>query len=246
MKMRHVMQIVNESSSISPFMLDQMREELSAVLPDKANLSQEVLARMPLELFGRRWNGVYEKRLAFQDAVDKAAGTPLILYHITNNPRFKLNPNYAPEDNSFAMTDRSGHKGIYLGRDVETWMNGHGYVRPFVAEIEVQRSALEHDNLGRWGGEVFIPAEHFDKLKVLRVVPLDVICREKFGRHGWIEGSLGREFDTGNEIGQIDGWKTPFDGWRYEKDVRTLPADEVKRLKQHFRAGHKACKAEGY
>lgn len=113
---------------------------------------------------------------------------PVKLYHITNKANFKLNPNFAPEDNSISIHDRSGQKGIYLTSNVEKWVNGHDYMRPFVAEIFADPSALGHDTVGRWGGEVFIPADQFGKLRVNRVVPLDVISREEFGQHGWIEG----------------------------------------------------------
>lgn len=165
----------------------------------------------------------------------------LIMYHLTDNPKFKLDPNRAPEDNAASIVDRSGNKGIYLAKDVEQWVNGHGYWRPFVAEIRVDRSALEHDNLGRWGGEVFIPADHFDKLSVLRLIPLDAHAREWYDTHGWLESSLGREFDTGNPIktGMMDRPHS-FGGYKYPHDVRTLPSSEVSRLKKEFRLGLKA------
>lgn len=165
---------------------------------------------------------------------------PVKLYHITNKANFKLNPNYAPTDNAFSMTDRSGNKGIYLTRNVERWVNGHGYIRPFVAEIYADPSALEHDRIGRWGGEIFIPADQFDKLRVNRVVPLDVIAREEYGGHGWIETSHGSEFDTGKPITRADYGTYPFRDWKYNKDTRNMPPDEVKRIKQHFKIGHKA------
>lgn len=167
----------------------------------------------------------------------QAAG-PVKLYHITSKANFKLNPNYEPVDNTFSISDRSGNKGIYLARDVEPWVNGHGYMRPFVAEIYADPTALEHDRLGRWGGEVFIPADQFDKLTINRVVPLDVIAREKYGAHGWIEDSRGHEFDTGNEIDRSNMY--PFRDWTYDKDVRNMSKEEIQQLKQHFKVGYKA------
>lgn len=164
---------------------------------------------------------------------------PLVMYHITSKPRFKLDPNFAPEDNAFSLDDRSGHKGIYLTKDVERWVNGHGYIRPFVVEFLVDPSVLEHDKLGRWGGEVFVPAEHFDKLKIVRVVPLDVISREKYGLHGWIEGSHGHEFDTGDEIDRKNYARAFPDGYRYDKDARTMSKDEVQNIQKHFKVGYK-------
>ena len=170
---------------------------------------------------------------------------PVKLYHITNKANFKLNRNYAPTDNAFALQDRSGQKGIYVtpSRDgVERWVNGHGYIRPFVAEIYADPSALDHDTVGRWGGEIFIPADQFDKLRVNRVVPLDAIAREEYGSHGWIEDSHGHEFDTGKEIPARDyytPYQPPFKDYTYDQDTRNMSRDEVKRIKQHFRVGYK-------
>jgi hypothetical protein len=163
----------------------------------------------------------------------------ITLYHITDKPRFKLNANYAPEDNATSIVDRSGNKGIYLTKDVEKWVNGHGYIRAFVAEILAEPSALDHDTVGRYGGEVFIPASQFDKLKVNRVVPIDVICREEFGSHGWIEQSNGNAFDTGEPITHKD-WETPFRDWTYQHDTRDMSPDDILKLKKHFRIGYKA------
>jgi hypothetical protein len=163
---------------------------------------------------------------------------PLKLYHITNKANFKLNPNYAPADNALSIFNRSGHRDIYLTSDVERWVNGHDYVRPFVAEFLADHSVLAHDKLGRWGGEIFVPADQFDKLKLQRVIPLDAFAREEYGMHGWIEHSHGHEFDTGNEI-TAKGHERPFKDYRYERDTRTMTPDEVKQIKQHFQKGYK-------
>jgi len=157
------------------------------------------------------------------------------LYHITDKARFNLDPDYEPIDNSISIEDRSGRKGIYLTQDVEKWVNGHGYLRPFVAEIYADPSILEMK--GRWAGEIFVPKEHFEKLKVNRVVPLDVIARETYGAHGWIESSNGYEFDTGN---QIDYKKVyPYNDYKYSGDTRKMSSDEIKKLKKHFSTGYK-------
>lgn len=161
------------------------------------------------------------------------------LYHITSNPRFKLDPNFEPQDNSISIADRSGHRGIYVTADVEPWVNGHGYWRPFVAEIQADPSALDHDTLGRWGGEIFIPASQFDKLTVSRVMPIDAWCREHYGVHGWLEGSIDREFDTDKDI-TAQPWEQPFKDWRYEHDVRDMTDQDVERLQSHFKVGHEA------
>lgn len=179
-----------------------------------------------------RWKEITESRL-----VENAQ--PLKLYHITDKANFKLNPSYAPKDNAVSIVDRSGNKGIYLARDVERWVNGHGYVRPFVAEIYADPSIIDTNSVGRYGGEIFVPASQFNKLEVKRVVPLDVIAREQFGLHGWIERSHGHEFDTGNPITAKD-WEYPFRDYKYDKDARNMSPDEVKQIKQHFKVGNKA------
>lgn len=171
------------------------------------------------------------------------AAEPVKLYHITSKAKFKLDPNFEPQDNAISISPRIGHKGIYLTPDVERWVNGYGYIRPFVAEILADPSALEHDRLGRWGGEIFVPADQFHKLKVNRVIPLDAYVREKFGEHGWIERSSGHEFDTGNAIPGRDynkPYTSPFKGYTYDGDVRDMSRDEVQRMRRHFNAGHKA------
>lgn len=136
----------------------------------------------------------------------EAAG-PLKLYHITDKANFKLSANHAPSDNAISITDRSGHKGIYLATKdgVEKWVNGHGYIRLFVAEIAVEQSALEHDQVSRRNGEVFVPADQFGKLNVLRVVPLDAICR-------W------SEFTPLSEGAFIAGLKSRFEDLELDKD----------------------------
>ena len=164
---------------------------------------------------------------------------PVVLYRISAKPTVKLNPTYAPEDNSLSLVDRSGHKGIYLTKDVERWVNGHGYLRAFVAEIYADPSALEHDTIGRWGGEIFVPADQFPKLKVNRVIPLDAYARETYGGHGWLEDSHGISFDTGQEIDYKNYAPYPK-GYRYEHDVRSMPPEQVKVLKQRAAAGIKA------
>jgi GNAT superfamily N-acetyltransferase/ADP-ribose pyrophosphatase YjhB (NUDIX family) len=151
-----------------------------------------------------------------------------LYYHLTDKPKFKLDPNYAPEDNAIAIEDRSGRKGIYLATDVERWVNGHGYWRPFVVEIKVDPSVKENAS-GRYGGEMFVPAELFDKLNIERVIPLDAYAREHFGAHGWIEEELRKEFDTGKPID--DQERYPFHGYRYAgPDVRQMSVDATKRL----------------
>lgn len=155
------------------------------------------------------------------------------LYHLTDNPNFELDPNYAPEDNTVSIQDRSGIKGVYLARDVEQWVNGHDYWRPFVVEMYADPELSQKDRVGRWGGEVFVPAEDFDKLQINRVIPLDAYAREQFGQHGWIEGRLGVEFDTGERI-TVKPYEHPFSGYTYQGDARRLPRADINRIRQQF------------
>lgn len=97
------------------------------------------------------------------------ANTVDTLHHLTDDPNFKPDPNFVPEDNALAIYPRT-RPGLFAARpeDVSNWVDGHGYDRPYVAEIQVPRHAHEP---GRWGHERFIPAENFDKAKVVRVTP---------------------------------------------------------------------------
>lgn len=158
-----------------------------------------------------------------------------VWYHLTDNEKFKLDPQYAPEDNAIAIEDRSGRPGIYLTPNVETWVNGHGYWRPFVVEFKVDPSIKNEPGVhGRYGGEMFVPAASFDKLSIERIIPLDAYAREEFGSYGWIEESLQEEFDTGNPINTKEIY--PFRSYRYSgPDVRDMSAEEVTKLKRQLK-----------
>lgn len=157
-------------------------------------------------------------------------------FHLTDRARFKLDPTVTPVDNAVSIEDRSGRPGIYLGQDVERWVNGFGYWRPFVAEFWVDPSVKKEPGThGRWGGELFVPAALFDRLELKRVIPLDAHCRETYGDYGWIEETLGRTFDIGAPIPSTRGG-APLRGYRYlGPDVREMPLDEVRRLKADLR-----------
>jgi GNAT superfamily N-acetyltransferase len=148
-----------------------------------------------------------------------AAAGHASLFHITDRPDFKLDPHHTPDDNTMAIQQRA-KPGLFAAGDkhgVEHWVNGQGYVRPYVAEVHVP---AQHVQSGRWGGEKFLPAEHFDKAKVHRVVPLDAIAREQYGDHGWIEDHHGTEFDTGKPIPRPGsaGWSPSHFGNEYHYD----------------------------
>ena len=159
-------------------------------------------------------------------------------YHLTDRAKFKLDPRHAPADNTISIEDRSGRPGIYLAPTdgVEAWVNGKGYWRPFLVEIEVDPSVFADPGVhGRWGGERFIPAASFGKLRVARVIPLDAFAREQYGDYGWIETYAGTTFDTGAPIPA--GYGSRLRGYRYEgPDVRAMTPEQIREHKRRLRA----------
>ena len=163
-------------------------------------------------------------------------------YHLSENPKFRLDQDYIPVDNSISIVDRGGRRGIYVARDVEPWLNRYGYWRPFVVEIEASASVVSGCKAGgRWGGEMFVPASSFGGLTVRRVIPLDAYAREQFGEHGWVEAHLERTFDAGEPI-RARGFGEPFvrpfaRDYRYSgPDVREMSPGEVARLERDLQA----------
>jgi hypothetical protein len=154
-----------------------------------------------------------------------------VTYHLTDNPHFALNPEHQPEDNALSISPRT-HKGLYTTERPESWVNGHDYVRPYLAEIHTPKGVAQDE---RWGGEKFVPAEHFDKVKVHRVIPLDAHVREEYGSPGWIEGHHGDAFDTGKPLKRGE-WGEPdhrqFSGYHYDgPDVRDMTPEQHQ---QHY------------
>lgn len=158
-----------------------------------------------------------------------------VLYHLADKADFRLDPTFRPQNN----TTWGGNypPGIFLGSSVEAWVNGYGYWRPWVVEFEAPSDLRQLEGVsGGYSGEVFVPAEHFDRLRLVRVVPLDAHCREQFGDYGWTERWFGTTFDTEEPIPPEDennyfrwrGYRYPGDarqadsGWRarYEKRVK--------------------------
>jgi len=187
----------------------------------------------------------YIQKVKLLAALRKIVASSEIWYHLTDRAKFKLDPKFAPADNAFAIEDRSGRPGIYLAPDIERWVNGKGYWRPFVVEFHVDPSVLNAPGVhGRWGGEMFVLASLFDKITIQRVIPLDAYCREKFGDYGWMESAIGKEFDTGNPIKEHESgtpYKDPFsNGYKYNgKDVRDMSLTETQELKRQLRLGVK-------
>lgn len=164
-----------------------------------------------------------------------AESTSQLWYHLTNKSKFRLDPKYTPQDNAVAIVDRSGRPGLYITQNVERWLNGYHYWRPFVVELNVAPALLRPETLGRWGGERFIFSDEFSGLTIRRVIPLDAFCREEYGAYGWIEDTVGVEFDTRQPIRRLSGNRYPFRGYRYTgHDVRVMPRETVSLLKRDF------------
>lgn len=165
-------------------------------------------------------------------------------YHLTDDAKFDLDPAYAPEDNAVAFEYRGGRPGIYLSQDVERWVNGHGYWRPFVVEFLVDPSVKTDRGVhGRWGGEMFVPAASFGKLTIQRVIPLDAYGREQFGGYGWIEVETGFAFDTGEAIEKTyaDRVRRRFQRYSYSgPDVREMSASNTRWLADQLQLVHPA------
>lgn len=156
------------------------------------------------------------------------------VYHLTDDPKFAPRADFVPEDNTLAIRVRTS-PGLYVAKDswdIEKWVNGSGYLRPYVAEITVPEDAMVDE---RWGGEGFIPGDKLDQVTVKRLIPVDAFAREVYGDYGWVEDTLGTKFDTGepvptdNSVRYAEGGRPV--GYVYDgPDVRDMPEAETKRL----------------
>ena len=156
-----------------------------------------------------------------------------VYYHMTDKAKFKPSAKHVPEDNALALHERTS-PGMYLTKSPESWVNGHGYVRPFVAEVHVPRGVGHAE---RYNGEHFVPAADLAKVKVNRVIPLDAHARETFGEPGWVEEHHGSTFDTGAPITPHGHpGTTKFPDYHYDgPDVRDMSSDVVRQHKQRVR-----------
>jgi GNAT superfamily N-acetyltransferase len=156
------------------------------------------------------------------------------VYHLTDDPKFAPRADFVPEDNTVTIRERTS-PGLYVAKDswdIEKWVNGSGYLRPYVAEISVPEDAMTDE---RWGGEGFIPGENLGRVEVKRLLPIDAFARETYGDYGWVEDTLGAKFDTGepvptdNSVRYAEGGRPV--GYIYDgPDVRDMPAAETERL----------------
>jgi hypothetical protein len=148
-------------------------------------------------------------------------------FHITDNPKFKLDPKRVGQINS-TIGGEMNEPGIFVTKNVEFWVNRHDYVRPFVAEIEHPEEVAT----GYYSeADKYLPARLYDQSKVTRVIPLDEWVREHYQSPGWIEEHHGTDIH-GNPLPDYrKGERFPPD-YRYTgPDVRDMPPEEVQR---HF------------
>lgn len=143
------------------------------------------------------------------------------LYHLTDDVSFRLDPNFRPENNTTLGGDWP-EPGIFLAPDIEHWVNGYGYWRPWVVEFEVPSSVMSSEGVGQYGREVFIPARYFGQIRITRVLPLDGYAREVFGEWGWTEEWFETTYDTFEPISEdeLQG-RFPWRGYR-SPDARQM------------------------
>lgn len=99
------------------------------------------------------------------------------VHHLTDKHDFALDPNHRPHNNTTSGGDLSPR--LFVG-DPEQWAEGeYHYRRPYVAEMSVPRALVEGRSTG-YSGEKEIPARHFDKVQVHRVVPYDAYRAERW------------------------------------------------------------------
>jgi hypothetical protein len=162
------------------------------------------------------------------------------MYHLADKVDFRLDPNKHPANNTTWGGDMP-EAGIFLGASVEAWVNGYGYWRPWVVEFAVPPDLKDLEGVtGGYSQEMFVPASHYDKLRMTRVVPLDAHCREEFGEWGWTEEFFETTFDTEEPISAADlGRYGLWRSYRYPGDARqTSPqwqAAYKKRVKRYAR-----------
>lgn len=141
--------------------------------------------------------------------------TAATYYHITDRPDFTLDPTHRPQNNTTLGGDME--PGVFMTQHAEPWLNGYGYWRPYVAEIEAPDDLSTRPGVVSQGysGEVYAPASTYPEMKVNRVIPVDAYGREQYGTSGWIEDANGRDFQTGEPLAPQVGNIPTHPGYRY-------------------------------
>lgn len=144
------------------------------------------------------------------------------VWHLTQDPKFQLNPKHIPEQNYLSIFYPEESPGLYVTDTPEYWVNAHNYVTPFIAEIEVPRQTDQPEDFTPPGPsrQDFIPAADFARSRVVRVIPLDEWVREEYREPGWVEDWFSDE--------QI---KVP-EGYKYEGSAQDLTDEQISELRR--------------
>lgn len=143
-------------------------------------------------------------------------------WHLTEDPRFTLKNDFVPAENAISLS-YDDKPGLFLTDNPEYWVNGYNYVRPFIAEIEVDELRLRKPTVPG-GHQSFVDAEDFDALEVKRVIPLDEWAREQYGDYGWIEQFFDPPEDNVGNTRRFKDYK--YTG----ADAREMPEEDVRKL----------------
>jgi 8-oxo-dGTP pyrophosphatase MutT (NUDIX family)/mRNA-degrading endonuclease RelE of RelBE toxin-antitoxin system len=135
-------------------------------------------------------------------------------YHLTDKVDFRLDPKKRPHSNTTLGGDLE--PGIFLTQSPEHWINGYGYRQPWIVEFEISGSPSDLGGaMNETGFEIYVSAEHYDKLRITRVMAFDGYCREEYGSWGWTEDDLGTTYDTFEPIPDDQmGNAASYNKWR--------------------------------
>lgn len=184
-------------------------------------ISQEVFADEILDDMEYPMSGEYLFRP--RRASKKTANDRRTFYHLTENPNFAPDPNFRPANNTTLGGDWD--PGLFVAEELEPWVNGYDYIRPWVAEMSAPADIFDRDGVKRgYSRERMIPASEYGDISVDRMIPFDAYARERFGGPGWAERHHEKAFD-GAEISDWNStWYAEGRPWgeeyRFEGDIR--------------------------
>lgn len=138
-------------------------------------------------------------------------------YHLTDDPDFRLDPEYRPEINT-TLGGEAHVPGVFVAPDPGAWFSGHQYHRPYVAEFDVPDDVFGREDARAKGyrNEKFIPSKYFNDVTHVRTIPYDAHVREEYGSYGPTESASGKDFQTGHPISPARGNLRDFpEGYQY-------------------------------
>lgn len=174
---------------------------------------------------------IFNKRQQMQRQYEQRTGATY--WHLTDNPDFRPDPTHSPELNTTMGGDMK--PGLFLTRDPSHWMQGYGYWRPYVSEIE----APDDVGLGsHLSPERYVPADQYHQLQVKRTIPIDAYSREHYNEPGWVEDDSGHDFQSGLPLEPAPGGyhKRNWDGkYQYPGTAMDQPEEWRKSYEQRVR-----------